>query len=135
MSHVITNDCIGCHLCAKNCPANAIAGELKAIHKIDDNLCIDCGLCGKVCPKGAIIDASGKKLRKVPKSEWDKPTINSQNCAGCSVCVENCPSGCLEISAPAFRGDIRTIAVLKDSDKCIGCHICAKVCPIDAITF
>ena len=62
-----------------------------------------------------------------------KPVINVDTCAGCSVCVENCPMNSLAISEPKYRGDIRTIAYLKTEETCIGCGICAKVCPIQAI--
>ena len=62
-----------------------------------------------------------------------KPVIDEKICAGCSVCVENCPMNSLAISEPKYRGDISTIAYLKNSDTCIGCGICAKVCPIQAI--
>lgn len=135
MSHVITDDCIGCHVCAKNCPVNAISGELKEIHRIDKNTCIDCSLCGRLCPKNAILDNSGSKVAKVSKDNWDKPVIDEELCAGCSVCAENCPVDCLEISMPKFHGDIRTVAVLARPDQCIGCHICGQVCPIDAIKY
>ena len=56
MSHKITDLCIGCTACARQCPAGAITGEAKALHKIDDDKCIDCHLCGKICPKGAVLD-------------------------------------------------------------------------------
>lgn len=62
------------------------------------------------------------------------PVIDAKSCAGCSVCVENCPVDCLVIEPPKFHGDIRTIAVLTDEGSCIGCGTCAKVCPIRAIT-
>ncbi|MEI3267530.1 MAG: iron-containing alcohol dehydrogenase [Frisingicoccus sp.] len=60
------------------------------------------------------------------------PHIHEETCAGCSVCVENCPMDCLSIEAPKFHGDIHTVAGLDDT-RCIGCGICAKVCPIEAI--
>ena len=47
-------NCVGCHLCAKNCPANAIIGELKQAHVIDQNKCIKCGTCMNNCRLHAI---------------------------------------------------------------------------------
>ncbi len=46
--------CIGCTLCAKVCPVDAIEGELKKLHKVDIEKCIGCGACVEKCPKDAI---------------------------------------------------------------------------------
>ena len=46
--------CKGCTLCARKCPANAIAGELKKPHIIDTQKCIKCGACEAACKFGAI---------------------------------------------------------------------------------
>ena len=52
---VIDKDkCIGCGICKKNCPVNAISGEIKQPHVIDPEVCVKCGLCITKCPKGAI---------------------------------------------------------------------------------
>ena len=51
----ITDDCIGCTKCKRNCPVDAISGNLKEKHVIDTNKCIKCGSCVKGCPKNAII--------------------------------------------------------------------------------
>ena len=59
--------------------------------------------------------------------------IDEGICCGCSLCVVNCPFGCLTISAPKKRGDIHTYAVVEHAEKCVGCGICAKECPIDAM--
>ncbi|MCE5234964.1 MAG: 4Fe-4S binding protein [Eubacteriales bacterium] len=47
--------CIGCKLCEKTCPADAIAvsGEDKKA-AIDTALCHQCTNCRQVCPKDAI---------------------------------------------------------------------------------
>ena len=51
----ITDDCIGCTKCKRNCPVGAIGGELKQKHFIDPEKCIKCGLCIDNCPKKAIV--------------------------------------------------------------------------------
>lgn len=63
-----------------------------------------------------------------------QPIIDEENCAGCSVCIENCPKDCLKLSDPKFHGDTRTIATVINKADCIGCGICSRVCPIEAIT-
>lgn len=46
--------CRGCSKCARNCPAEAIHGELKSPYKIDQSKCIKCGACVAGCPFKAI---------------------------------------------------------------------------------
>ena len=59
---IIPTKCVGCTLCAKNCPANAIRGEVKQAHVIDPNICIRCGLCIVQCPSQAIRKTDAKKI-------------------------------------------------------------------------
>ncbi|MCK4236123.1 MAG: NAD(P)H-dependent oxidoreductase subunit E, partial [Candidatus Krumholzibacteria bacterium] len=47
-------NCTGCTLCAKQCPADAITGEPKAVHAIDGDKCIKCGICYEVCKFDAV---------------------------------------------------------------------------------
>jgi len=47
--------CKGCTLCAKNCPSDAIIGNVKTPHFIIDDKCIGCGTCVDVCRFDAVI--------------------------------------------------------------------------------
>lgn len=46
--------CRGCSKCARNCPGNAISGEIKKPFVIDASKCLKCGACLEGCPFGAI---------------------------------------------------------------------------------
>lgn len=46
--------CKGCGICKRQCPVNAISGEVKQPHKIDPAVCIKCGACVAKCPFKAI---------------------------------------------------------------------------------
>jgi len=66
IKYYITDKCIGCGKCMKNCPAQAITptdvvvkelpnGNKLYKHHIDTNKCIKCGACRQGCALGAII--------------------------------------------------------------------------------
>jgi ferredoxin len=47
--------CKGCTLCARECPTNAISGDKKQPHAIDQDKCIACGTCVTKCRFGGVI--------------------------------------------------------------------------------
>ena len=52
--HIDPETCKGCTMCARKCPVQAISGEVKKPHEIDQNVCIKCGQCYTLCKFGAI---------------------------------------------------------------------------------
>ena len=53
--HIDPDKCKQCGICAKNCPVNAIEGEVrKGPFKINQDKCIKCGVCITKCPFKAI---------------------------------------------------------------------------------
>ena len=54
-TYFITDKCIGCTKCARNCPVSCIDGKVKELHVIRQDECIKCGTCQEVCPVDAVI--------------------------------------------------------------------------------
>ncbi len=54
-----------------------------------------------------------------------RPIIDTEECSGCGICVDTCPSGVLDLA-----DDVATVA---NEDECTGCGACAEECPMGAI--
>lgn len=52
---IIDDKCVGCTACARACPVNAISGERKEVHFIDQDKCIKCGACFEKCKFAAVL--------------------------------------------------------------------------------
>ncbi|MDH5466366.1 MAG: NADH-quinone oxidoreductase subunit NuoF [Candidatus Aminicenantes bacterium] len=72
--HIEPQKCVGCLLCLKNCPVEAISGERKKVHVIDQDLCIKCGACFDVCPPKvqAVSKYTGKKRDRILQKPSEK---------------------------------------------------------------
>jgi NADP-reducing hydrogenase subunit HndC len=52
---IIPDECPGCMVCERNCPAKAISGEKGKPHTIDVGLCTRCGVCKSLCNFDSIV--------------------------------------------------------------------------------
>ena len=57
--NIAAEKCIGCGVCRKNCPQDAIVGERKEKHSIAQDKCIKCGICYNMCKFDAIFKTTG----------------------------------------------------------------------------
>ena len=55
ITYRVTDDCIGCTLCAQRCPEQAIQFAPYQKHEIDTEKCTCCDLCRAGCPENAIV--------------------------------------------------------------------------------
>ena len=54
ITYSVTDDCIGCTLCAQHCPADAIPMTPYQKHSIDVDSCTRCDACREACPVDAV---------------------------------------------------------------------------------
>ncbi len=54
ITYSINHNCTGCQACLRVCPENAISGEKKQLHIIDQDKCVKCGACMSVCKFEAV---------------------------------------------------------------------------------
>ena len=79
LARIVEEDCIGCTLCIKACPFDAILGASKHLHTVIKQNCTGCKLCLPPCPVDCIkldenveFDQAKNSLSKQQQSELKK---------------------------------------------------------------
>jgi NADH-quinone oxidoreductase subunit F len=67
--YILPDKCQGCLICLRNCPVEAISGDKRMVHVIDQSQCISCGACLEVCPPkfSAVVKVSGEEIETPPE--------------------------------------------------------------------
>jgi NADH:ubiquinone oxidoreductase subunit F (NADH-binding)/(2Fe-2S) ferredoxin/NAD-dependent dihydropyrimidine dehydrogenase PreA subunit len=58
--YILPDKCTGCTACVRVCPVDAIRGEKRLPHEINQDKCIRCGACMEKCKFSAIVISSKK---------------------------------------------------------------------------
>jgi ferredoxin len=84
------------HIHDKRCPAGVCKPLIT--FSIDSSECMGCMLCARNCPqKGITGDKGGRRFHALARAERKKaPTIEQAACIKCGTCFETCPFGAVK---------------------------------------
>jgi len=73
IADIVREECIGCTICIKVCPVDAIVGARHMIHKVLEHQCNGCELCIEECPVNCMTMVKAKE-----QIAWTWPSIQSE---------------------------------------------------------
>lgn len=132
--------CIGCKMCIKVCPANAITfvEEEKKIQVHSDRCCF-CAQCTEICPVNCLAMSNDFAFASYERSEEEVIVKDSGQfkvkLGNVVKVLEEQPAAVtddLVTEEEPVKEEVKPKYEI-DPDKCIGCTKCARLCPVDAI--
>ena len=127
---IFAEKCKGCTMCAKQCPAGAINGEVKKPHEIDQDACVRCGACFDTCKFGAIYQGDEVKGSGAPAADAAKAAAPAAAAGAAAAAPKKKPAPKKVEHAPLNRDFPLRI----DPNACKACTMCARNCPEQCIT-
>ncbi len=137
----VSDACIFCGKCARNCSSQAISVNRKEKSwQIDMAKCVRCGECVKGCPKDCMTQDFGKPRENFV---FPKPkgylVCKEILCAGCNNCMFACTLNKDSAACPdlaRIQMNVHTQAEFHiQAQPCLQCENpkCAEACPVAAI--
>ncbi len=125
----ISEACISCSRCARECPMNAISEDFKNTAKRE---CIQCETCAVVCPVDAITFGSTAPADGIAHNPGRRGLI----AAGFGGLLAGLAAGTSAHTKTTARTLLRPPGALIEKDfldSCLRCGECMKICPSNAL--